>query len=340
LGSKSALLLACRAHGWVRPRFGRTGHDSLGADASSAALHAQSLACLAHNARCDDAIALWPLADLARLAHRGVRCIVGRVSGCRRFAGSGGRGARLLPHLLRWGAVATARISASGARPSQSRLAGRQRSCRDNRVTKQSFETRSETAVLRLYNRSAIHNDARMPPRKRAASPPASKAHDESPVPEVILDFRFEQGLLYIALVNISAVPAYRVAVRFDKPFRGLGGECEISALRLFRRVEFLAPQKRIETLLDSSRAYFQRREPTSIKATVSFRGASGKPHTREIVHDLKIYRDLSYVLSPAASTSSSVPLARPCSTTPTPEKESPYGNLKREALRPIQLSR
>lgn len=179
-----------------------------------------------------------------------------------------------------------------------------------------------------------------MPQRKSSTSRGAAIPKEEPARPEVILDFRFEQGLLYIALVNISAVPAYRVSVRFDKTFRGLGGECAISSLRLFRRVEFLAPHKQIETLLDSSRAYFQRREPTSIKATVSFRDAAGKAHTREILHDLKIYQDLSYVVSRDPSISSPIPPAVPCPASPTPEKESPYGNLKRETLRPIQLSR
>jgi hypothetical protein len=179
-----------------------------------------------------------------------------------------------------------------------------------------------------------------MPQRKSSSSPRASIAKEEPARPEVILDFRFDQGLLYLALVNISGVPAYRVSVRFDKAFRGLGGECEISSLRLFRRVEFLAPHKRIETLLDSSRAYFQRREPTSIKATVSFRDGAGKSHTREILHDLKIYQDLSYVVSRDPSASSPILPAVPCPTSPAPKKESPYGNLKRETLRPIQFSR
>ena len=171
-------------------------------------------------------------------------------------------------------------------------------------------------------------------------SPDRSASKTEPAQPDVILDFRFDQGLLFISLVNISGLPAYRVSVRFDKPFRGLGGECEISSLRLFRRVEFLAPHRRIETLLDSSRAYFQRREPTSIKAIVSFRDAAGKGHTREINHDLKIYQDLSYVVRSDQSVSSSVPRAVPCHASPIPEKESPYGNLKRETLRPIQFSR
>lgn len=179
-----------------------------------------------------------------------------------------------------------------------------------------------------------------MPQRKSSHLLSGSIAKEEPARPEVILDFRFEQGLLYIALVNISAVPAYRVSVRFDKPFRGLGGECEVSSLRLFRRVEFLAPHKRIETLLDSGRAYFQRREPSAIKATISFRDSAGKAHTREIVHDLRIYQDLSYVVSHNPSLSSPILPAVPSQASPAPEKESHYGNLKRETLRPIQFSR
>ena len=183
---------------------------------------------------------------------------------------------------------------------------------------------------------------AAMPPRKVLAGTGATKSLAGSTVPEVILDFRFEQGLLYISLVNISSVPAYRVSVRFDKAFRGLGGECEISSLRLFRRVEFLAPQKRIETLLDSSRSYFQRREPTSIKAVVSFRDAGGRAHRREIQHDLKIYQDISYVVKREglAPPLSFPPGAAAISTLVPGTEESTYGSLKRQTLLQFQLPR
>jgi hypothetical protein len=39
-------------------------------------------------------------------------------------------------------------------------------------------------------------------------------------------------------------------------------------------------------------------------------------------------------------SPSSPILPAVPCPAPPAPEKETPYGNLKRETLRPIQLSR
>lgn len=78
--------------------------------------------------------------------------------------------------------------------------------------------------------------------------------------PEVIVDFVFEDGLLFVSLRNIGSRPAYAVSTRFDKPFRGLHGTRTISELRLFRRLEFLAPGREIRAFLDSSAAYFARR--------------------------------------------------------------------------------
>ena len=178
-----------------------------------------------------------------------------------------------------------------------------------------------------------------MRPRKSSSALGDSKPVDGQDRPDVIIDFRFEQGLFYIALINISDVPAYRVSVRFEKKFRGLGGKCEVSSLRLFRRVEFLAPHKRIETLLDSSRAYFQRREPTRIKARVTFRDTRGKAHERESVHDLAIYKNISYVVSRDPLVSSPLPPTTPCAAPPTPEKDPTYGNVKRQSLLQFQLS-
>ena len=126
--------------------------------------------------------------------------------------------------------------------------------------------------------------------------------------PEVIVDFTFDRGLLHVAVANVSDVSATGVAVSFDHPFRGLGGEVEVSSLALFRRIEFLAPRKRIETFLDSSAAYFERREPTTIGATITYSDAAGRVHERRVVHDLAIYRDISYVVTPPGAATASMP--------------------------------
>jgi hypothetical protein len=114
--------------------------------------------------------------------------------------------------------------------------------------------------------------------------------------PQVIVDFEFERGLLYVGVRNIGQLPVLGVATSFDKPFRGLGGRREMNKLGLFRRIEFLAPGREIRTLLDSSAAYFGRDEPTVLTVTVAYRTAGGERRKHTITHDLSIYRDLAYV--------------------------------------------
>lgn len=130
----------------------------------------------------------------------------------------------------------------------------------------------------------------------------SSKGSEEAPGgaagPEVVVDFEFRDGLLFVALANPSAHAALGVRVTFEPPFHGLGGEREIGRLALFRRLEFLAPGRRVETLVDATAAYFARREPTKVTATATFRDAAGGRHRREITHDLSVYRDLAYVVS------------------------------------------
>ncbi len=116
------------------------------------------------------------------------------------------------------------------------------------------------------------------------------------PAPDVFLDFEFEEGLLYVVVGNATSRPAEAVEIRFQQSFHGLGGGVDFSKLRLFRRIEFLAPGRRIRALLDTSAAYFARKEPTKLTATIRFRDAEGKRHERTVTHDLAIYRELAYV--------------------------------------------
>jgi hypothetical protein len=122
-----------------------------------------------------------------------------------------------------------------------------------------------------------------------------------SKTPHVIVDFVFERGLFFIAVRNISEQPAYKVSVKFNQKLFGLGGTREISALPLFRNIEFLAPQKEIATFLDSSDSYFARKQPTKVKVQITYRDADGDEHKVSIAHDLDIYRTLAFTERPAA---------------------------------------
>jgi hypothetical protein len=133
-----------------------------------------------------------------------------------------------------------------------------------------------------------------------------SKANsDKSPTkaapkpPQVIVDFVFDQGLFFIAVKNISEQPAYKVSATFSHKIFGLGGAREVTALPLFRNIEFLAPQKEITTFLDSSDSYFARKQPAKVKVQISYHDAGGEKHSVEIAHDLEIYRDVALAGKP-----------------------------------------
>lgn len=185
----------------------------------------------------------------------------------------------------------------------------------------------------RIIQRS-VRTDMRKGKSTLVQTAPATA--DESSRPEVIVDFDFDHGLFHVAVANVSSVPAYRIAVRFDKQFHGLGGRCDVSSLRMFRRIEFLAPWKRIETLLDTSSAYFQRREPTRITAIISYRDAQQRSYERHITHDLNIYKDVAYLLRPAESPSRAV--SSPAPATDTANGEQNHVSPKRKTLLQFQF--
>jgi len=114
--------------------------------------------------------------------------------------------------------------------------------------------------------------------------------------PDVLLDVEFANGLFFLLVANRGERPAVAVSFRFEEPFSGLGGSQDMTRLPLLRKIEFLAPGREIRTLLDSSAAYFARREPTKIAVEIRWRDEDGARYERRIVHDLRIYRDVAYV--------------------------------------------
>jgi hypothetical protein len=115
------------------------------------------------------------------------------------------------------------------------------------------------------------------------------------PSPEVIVDFKCEDGALFVVLKNSGQRSAYRVTTEFDKPLHGLGGTKCISELALFRRVEFMPAGKEFVQLVDAAAAWFRRRGPTKYAITISYTDREGHRYSDRIIHDLKIYRDLGY---------------------------------------------
>ena len=110
----------------------------------------------------------------------------------------------------------------------------------------------------------------------------------------MLVDVDFEGGLIFLVVANLGDLPAHRVRVRLEPPLRGLDGRTRLDRLALFRRLELLAPRKRIRTILDRPSLYFARNEPTRFRATATWRTDAGGRGTRTVEHDLEIYRDLA----------------------------------------------
>jgi hypothetical protein len=113
---------------------------------------------------------------------------------------------------------------------------------------------------------------------------------------DVIVDFDFEDGFLYLGVLNIGTEPAVAVQVEFSPPFRCLGGEVPVQSIALFGSLTFLSPGKKIRTLVDSAAAWFARGEPARVKILVSWSTRDGAPRKAAIEHNLEIYRNLAYL--------------------------------------------
>lgn len=132
---------------------------------------------------------------------------------------------------------------------------------------------------------------------KDAGKDVKSVPHDEpGRRPEVIVEFLFDRGLLFISVNNIGERAAVNVSVKFDQKFTGLGGSKEISKLALFGGLQFLGPQREIVTFLDSSASYFRRQQPVEITARISYQDAGSRQYEEIIRHNLEVFRELVYL--------------------------------------------
>ncbi len=113
--------------------------------------------------------------------------------------------------------------------------------------------------------------------------------------PAVILDTVFEDGLFFITIQNILDRPAYRVSVKFHKPFFGNEGQKNIADLQIFKRIEYLAPFKIIRIFIDTSEFYFRSRQSTRISGELIYTNADGTRFVSPVIHNINIYKDLTY---------------------------------------------
>jgi hypothetical protein len=118
---------------------------------------------------------------------------------------------------------------------------------------------------------------------------------DVAPVDDgVVVDVVFEDGVLYLELANLADRPAVKVACSFDRPLVDVQGR-NVSELRLFRKVEFLGPRRRIRTLLDMVPGCLGRKRTKRFVVSVEYERPGEDRRTTKVTHDLELYRELAY---------------------------------------------
>ncbi len=129
----------------------------------------------------------------------------------------------------------------------------------------------------------------------RRAEPRAAPA-DAS---EVVLDVELDDGVVYLVLANAGPVVARDVAVRFDRPLLGIGGEVDVAKLPIFQRLPLLRRGRDVRIPLDTASLLYAREEPRVFEAVVTWRDADGERRKDAFRHDLAIWRDVGEIARP-----------------------------------------
>lgn len=150
--------------------------------------------------------------------------------------------------------------------------------------------------IMKLQNRRKINLKSRVQKRN-----PQEDVLEEDR-PEVIVDFEYENGLLFIVIENIGPDSAYDVSEKFDKSISSLQ-KSRISSLKIFKSLRFLPPRKKIRIFVDSYQSYIYNKQPLLIKVDIQFKNKMGKRFKNSILHDLSIYKDLMEIDSTFSKT-------------------------------------
>ena len=114
--------------------------------------------------------------------------------------------------------------------------------------------------------------------------------------PSVIFDVVFEEGLLFFEVSNRAATPATDVVTKFRKPVLAPDGATDLASLNVFTKISYLAPGKVVRVFVDTVDSYFSRGQPNFVHVVVNWRQGRER-FSAKISHDIRIYRDLPYIV-------------------------------------------
>ena len=121
----------------------------------------------------------------------------------------------------------------------------------------------------------------------------------ETSAPNVSVDFRLKDGMVFLLIQNFSSQAAHDVQISFNRDLLIIGDQ-SLKALTIFSQLRYLAPYREIEVFLDPVERFFQQLEDaeTVIEISLGFRSNGRKQYKTRITHDLAIYQDLPTLIN------------------------------------------
>jgi hypothetical protein len=120
--------------------------------------------------------------------------------------------------------------------------------------------------------------------------------------PFVIVDFDLSRPpFIHLVVKNIGKTMARRVRIQTDPPLSSTfdkDGNFEPAAkLRVFtEEIPTMAPDREIRTLFDSFPDRTEQELDDVYRVTVTYEGERGRPYSEDMILDLGIYRNITYV--------------------------------------------
>jgi hypothetical protein len=134
---------------------------------------------------------------------------------------------------------------------------------------------------------SLASRDRGRPPQDVATAPASD---------DVVFDIVFEDGLLFFELSNREATAVTKVTTTFRRPVIAPDGVTDLTALNVFKKIEYMPHGKVIRVFVDSVASYFARRQPNLIHVGLIWK-LGKQTRSAQISHDVRIYRDLPYLV-------------------------------------------
>ena len=131
---------------------------------------------------------------------------------------------------------------------------------------------------------------------QRQKNPKNESAPTSGKIPDVIVDFEYDEEVLFIVIENIGDDSAFDVQTKFSKKILGMQKTKDISSLRIFKLLRFLPPAKKIKIPVDLFQFYLLGKQPLQISVSILFRNKTKQKFQNSISHDLSIYKDIAKI--------------------------------------------